>query len=184
MWSGRGKTDTFSNHVQNSGNMVKNQPRLRSLQFDVGSKMQVCISHVVDTGTFYCHLMEYRHQFDELMADMQETYSAARNPATDFKPGDCVIVRSDRENIFQRAKVIARQSDVVMVHCVDFGDVESVPHTLVWQVDDRHLQLPTQAVCCQLEGTDTSPENVADFLKEYVDSLGLTKRCDVYVAFG
>ena len=136
------------------------------VQFNLGSTVPVCISHVEDTGMFYCQLLENRIEIDELMLDLQQFYRSNSHQATSVKKGEAVIVRNGKEDVYHRAEVISASRLEVHVKYVDLGDSESVPHSKVWMIDQRHVTLPSQAICCQLDGAETfAPSAVASFLR-------------------
>ena len=136
------------------------------VQFNLGSTVPVCISHVEDTGMFYCQLLENRFEIDQLMLDLQQFYRNNSYQATSLKKGEAVIVRNGKEDVYHRAEVISASRHEVHVKYVDLGDSESVPHSKVWMIDQRHVTLPSQAICCQLDGAETfAPSAVASFLR-------------------
>ena len=136
------------------------------VQFNLGSTVPVCISHVEDTGMFYCQLLENRYEIDQLMFDVQQFYRNNSHQATSVKKGEAVIVRNGKENVYHRAEVISASRHEVHVKYVDLGDSEGVPHSKVWMIDPRHVTLPSQAICCQLDGAETFPPSaVASFLR-------------------
>ena len=136
------------------------------MQFNVGSTFPVCIFHVEDTGTFYCQLMENRWKIDELMVDLQTFYAENGLQATSLNKGDAVIVKNGKEDVCHRAVVLSASVHEVHVKYVDLGDTESVPHLKVLMIDERHVEMPSQAICCQLDETETlPPSTVAAFLR-------------------
>ena len=136
------------------------------VQFNLGSTVPVCISHVEDIGMFYCQLLETGFEIDELMLDLQQFYRNNSHQATSVKKGEAVIVRNGKEDVYHRAEVISALRHEVHVKYVDLGDSESVPHSKVWMIHQRHVTLPSQAICCQLDGAESfAPSAVASFLR-------------------
>ena len=92
------------------------------MQFNLGSTVPVCISHVEDTGMFYCQLLENRFEIDQLMLDLQQFYRNNSYQATSLKKGEAVIVRNGKEDVYHRAEIISASRHEVHVKYVDLGD--------------------------------------------------------------
>ena len=124
--------------------------------------LDVCISHVNSDGSFYCQLIKNAPALDTLMADMQFCYNET-SKSEERNDVPCVI-KSATDGAWYRTS----STSTVEAQLVDFGDKQQFYHKK--QIKPKHLELPIQALHCQLANVN---ENFQTALKKYESKVGL-----------
>ncbi|CAH0557520.1 unnamed protein product [Brassicogethes aeneus] len=118
----------------------------------VGITTKVSISWFHNPTHFYCQLKDNQDSFKKLMEDIQIAYKD-RKPES-VQCGAPIIGLFPEDNVLYRSHVLeVLDSGMYKVLYVDFGNVSVI--SKVWPIEKKFMNLPAQAVCCQL--VDISP---------------------------
>ena len=136
------------------------------LQLSVEAPVDVCISHVEETGQFYCQLLERANGLDRLMCDIKDSTLSPLKGA--IKEGTCCLARSPRDGVTYRAQILSGTVAGPHVHYVDFGVRETVPAPNLYYLPADFSEIPVYAVCCTLaESSHLTNQRVLSLLNKY-----------------
>ena len=127
------------------------------IQFNLGGSHDVCISHVEESGQFHCQLLENAQRLDQLMSALQHASAKPLLPQATTEDSPCLV---SKDNLFYRGKVLSKQRGGALVAFVDFGNEELVPEEDLFVIEPQFMQLPSQAIHCQLDGSESRPRDV------------------------
>lgn len=119
-------------------------------QLEVGSIVDVVVTHVESPSHFYCNLVQYR---DQLVAvtNTIATKGVLASPLLHPDVGVYCLARYSVDGEWYRAHVISADAHQVSVQFVDYGNVENVMASDLKQLEDKQLRtVATQAVKCGL----------------------------------
>ena len=138
------------------------------LQFNLGVEHYIVISHVEDSGYFYCQLLENAEQLDHIMNTMNQPLMKYKLLNPQVKIETPCLVRSSKDNVVYRAEVVSNSKMGVEVKLVDIGDTEFSTANSLYVIESNMFNLPPQAIYCSLAGTDRlPPSKVVDVLKHF-----------------
>ena len=149
------------------------------VQFDMGSLQDVCISHVEDSGYFFCQLLSGAKCLETCMEQILHSVSVhpCRLSQTSIKPGTPCLAKNLVDGIVYRSQIVLVSQEGVEVKFVDFGTVETVEPEVLFCISAEQMSLPTQAIYCSLSDTDDlPPSQIVDLLKQYESSVGLVAK--------
>ena len=120
-----------------------------------GQTFDVALSWINTPKDFWIQILDNGPELDDMMNKLHEFYSSLPAdkdllPDPDFGKA-CVALYHEDESWY-RARIVGLNSGVAEVLFVDYGNAEKVPLNLIKKVKQEFLQLPAQAVQCQLKG--------------------------------
>ncbi|XP_073530151.1 tudor domain-containing protein 15 [Phyllobates terribilis] len=146
-----------------------------SFDLEVGSREDVYVSFIYNTGRFYCHLLKNEKIFDTLMKTVVKLGKKLK-PAT--KPTELCLVKHDEDGNFYRVlSCPVKSSSLFLAFFVDFGDSQMVKNSELLPIPEDAgdiLFQPMQAIPCYLAGMKESPltiEAKAWFEEQSIDRL-------------
>ncbi|KAM6279778.1 LOW QUALITY PROTEIN: tudor domain-containing protein 6 [Porphyrio hochstetteri] len=156
---------------------------------EVGSTVSVVVSYIESPGHFWCQLSSRCLDLKVLMAEIQEYCKNSSHPHA--WPNFVCLARYSEDKKWYRALIInkAPSKDKVEVVYVDYGNRELVSLTDLRSIDERFLQLETQAFRCSLynliqpNGQDPFAwdEEATQVFRDFVDSSSCFElKCTVF----
>lgn len=123
-----------------------------------GQQLEVYITVLNDDQTFWCQSAN-SEELDKISSSVSEVGDEANhkpvNPGTLF-PGSPCVARFADDQLWYRAEVINKAGDELYVVFVDYGNKSQVNITDVREMPHLLVEIPPQALLCELEGFDTS----------------------------
>ncbi|XP_075409898.1 tudor domain-containing protein 6 [Tenrec ecaudatus] len=118
-------------------------------ELEVGSTVEVKVSHVENPGYFWCQLTRNIQGFRTLMGDIQDYCKNAAPPYQGLSPA-CLAKRTVSGK-WARAVIDGAQSaEQVKVTFIDYGDKETVPVKNIYSTREEFLAVRAQAFQCSL----------------------------------
>ncbi|XP_073424402.1 tudor domain-containing protein 15 [Dendrobates tinctorius] len=170
--------------LNDKGHLVlrKNVPSLHlhtyfysSFDLEVGSREDVYVSFIYNTGRFFCHLLKNEKILDSLMKTVEKLGNKLK-PAT--KPNELCIVKHAEDHQFYRVlSCPVKSSSLFLAFFVDFGDSHMVKSNELLPIPEDAVDIlfqPMQAIPCYLAGMKESHltiEAKAWFEEQYFDQL-------------
>uniref|UniRef100_A0A3B5AAS8 Tudor domain containing 6 n=1 Tax=Stegastes partitus TaxID=144197 RepID=A0A3B5AAS8_9TELE len=127
-------------------------------EFLEGQQLEVYITVLNDDQTFWCQSAN-SEELDKIASSVSEVGDATDYKHIDpgaFFPGSPCIARFSDDQLWYRADVIEKAGDMLSVVFVDYGNKSQVNITDVREVPPLLVEIPPQALLCELEGFDTS----------------------------
>ena len=122
---------------------------------DIGSTEAVYVTQTDSVASFWCQLVKFYSQLDELMGNL-ETFCNSKPAAVDFHVNMACGAKFSGDGSWYRGKVAAVYPDSVEVLFVDYGNSEKVPKSDIRNLSEDLIKLPTQAIHCTLENSSSS----------------------------
>ncbi|XP_040204461.1 tudor domain-containing protein 15 [Rana temporaria] len=144
-----------------------------TFDLEVGTKENIYITFIHNTGKFYCHLAKNENAVDVLMSKVSDLGKKI-NPETGEKLEELYIVKYTEDGDFYRALVHAVDSDHVLAFFVDFGDSHLVKKNELLPIPEEAADVlfePMQAIPCYLSGLkdSTFTTEANDWFEEHSD---------------
>ncbi|XP_064480857.1 tudor domain-containing protein 7-like isoform X2 [Ornithodoros turicata] len=126
----------------------------------------VFVTSAPSTDLVSFRLVDYSEQYEELANEMDQYYSEAMPMVIDPTEGGLYALRS--EDSWLRVQLVELMGSQAECYFVDHGDMDAVDSSKLRELEGRFLNLPFQAVQCQLEG-------LAEFAEEKLAAQLLAK---------
>ncbi|XP_069582928.1 tudor domain-containing protein 15 [Ranitomeya imitator] len=146
-----------------------------SFDLEVGSREDIFVSFIYNTGRFYCHLLKNEKILDTLMKAVKKLGNKLK-PAT--KPNElCIVKHAEDHNFYRVLSCPVKSSSLFLAFFVDFGDSHMVKSSELLPIPedaDDILFQPMLAVPCYLAGmkeTHLTTEAKAWFEEQCFDQL-------------
>ncbi|XP_048590347.1 tudor domain-containing protein 7-like [Nematostella vectensis] len=131
---------------------------LTSRMPDIGTTVEVYVSHINNLDDFYVQLKSFEDKLAELqdllMKDC-EVSSTILQPAKDM----FCVARFTEDDAWYRAQIqeciTNRDTTTVKVLYVDYGNTEYLPSTRLRHLLEKHAALPKMAIHCTLDGVES-----------------------------
>ncbi|XP_023977773.1 tudor domain-containing protein 6 isoform X1 [Physeter macrocephalus] len=118
-------------------------------ELEVGSTVEVKVSHVENPGYFWCQLTRNIKGFKALMCSIQDHCKNTATPYQGTTPA-CLAKRT-ASGKWSRALITgAQSSEHVNVIFVDYGDEEAVSVKNIYSISEEFLKVKVQAFRCSL----------------------------------
>lgn len=114
-----------------------------------GTTETVFVSHTDSVASFWCQLVRTSGELDEVMA-LLEKHCQSGTGIQDFPMDMACAAKFSEDESWYRGKVTAAYPDSVEVLFVDYGNTEKVPKSDICELTEELVQLPTQAIECEL----------------------------------
>ncbi|XP_063903150.1 maternal protein tudor isoform X3 [Zophobas morio] len=118
----------------------------------------VLISWFHNPTNFYCQIENTQEAFKKMMEEIQQAYKSHQSSGVEI--GAPVIALFPEDNVLYRAQILETVGKQFKVYYVDFGNVSIVDK--VWPIEMRFMELPAQAICCQLNGIEPPAQSWSD----------------------
>ena len=140
---------------------------MSSIQWKSGDKVNVFIPFVESPQKFYCQVSQNASDLDDLMAKLEEHYSADQETVTSISTGSFCVAQYE-DGGWYRAQVTQVRGQSVGVFYLDYGDAATLPLSRIRSIQPEFTTLPVQAVECCLKGYSTSsgPEDLKGLIIE------------------
>ncbi|XP_028253719.1 tudor domain-containing 6 [Parambassis ranga] len=150
--------------AQNTVGIADNEKSAASFKeqmFQIGSVLDVSVSHIESPNDFWCHLVQNTRNLNFLMHDIQVHYAVC-----EFEPHveNACVARHPDNKMWYRALVIHKhETPHVDVLFVDYGQTETVSLYDLRRICPKFLTLPGQAFRCSL----LNPTNPTSAINEW-----------------
>ncbi|KAG9466107.1 hypothetical protein GDO78_017214, partial [Eleutherodactylus coqui] len=127
-----------------------------SFDLEVGSKEDICVTYIYNTGKFYCHLAKNEKIFEKLMTEVGKIGDQVK-PVQ--KPNELCIVRYLEDGNLYRALPYPVNSSLFLAFFVDFGNSQMVRKSEMLSIPEDAVDIlfqPMQAIPCYLAGMKES----------------------------
>lgn len=125
---------------------------------NIGEKLEITVTWVFTIEKFYCQLISFASQFEEIMVSIQKKYSEMLElEAVIEKPevDSYCIAQFSEDNAWYRAKIVYVDGNKVGVRYIDYGNEEEVTRKKIKYILPQFALLPSQAVKCQMNDIKT-----------------------------
>ncbi|KAL6036790.1 hypothetical protein STEG23_035092 [Scotinomys teguina] len=118
-------------------------------ELEVGSTMEVKVSHIETPGSFWCQLVRDAQELRTLMYDIEDYCKS--EPAPYEGDTRACLARRTASGRWSRALICGAQSlELIRVVFVDYGDKEVVSMKDILSISDAFLKVRAQAFRCSL----------------------------------
>ncbi|NXS78081.1 TDR15 protein, partial [Erpornis zantholeuca] len=128
----------------------------KSEEMQMNSFYGAFVVYVINPSDFWIQTCRYQNEFQALMKNIACTYSQCRDDEMVLKkpePGLLCCARYSRDGCYYRAVVTKVFRVSIMVHFLDFGNIDTVPCHYVKILLPEFCDLPALAMCCSLACT-------------------------------
>ncbi|ERE89290.1 tudor domain-containing protein 6 [Cricetulus griseus] len=148
--AGQDKEKTTSDYSLLTLNFLKTTPDCCGKgELEVGSTVEVKVSHIETPGSFWCQLMRNAQGFRTLMCDIED-YCKSEPAPYEGDTRACLAKRTANGR-WSRALISGSQSlEHVRVAFVDYGDKDVVSMKNILSASDAFLKVRAQAFRCSL----------------------------------
>ncbi|XP_077344978.1 tudor domain-containing protein 15 isoform X1 [Lithobates pipiens] len=125
-----------------------------TFNLEVGTKENIYITFIYNTGKFYCQLAKNENTIDVLMKKVSDLGERLK-PETGKKVEELCIVKYTEDGFFYRALAHAVDSHYALAFFVDFGDSHMVKKNELLPIPEEDADVlfePMQAIPCYLSG--------------------------------
>ncbi|PFX27913.1 Tudor domain-containing protein 1 [Stylophora pistillata] len=135
--------------------------------FDIHKREEAYFLFAESPDCFWLQLERTGNALEELMEQIS-TLSDQELRRSQLQVGLPCLGKYTENDMWHRAEILQVQDDVnVMVSYVDYGNFETVPLDRLRPINDSHLKLPSQAICCRLaEVQGVDPGKITDYLNQ------------------
>ncbi|KAL4236389.1 Tudor domain [Mactra antiquata] len=144
-----------------------------TVPLNVGTSESVFVSYIDSVARFWCQLSRNVPQLDELMAKL-ETHCQTSKLFTDFPIGMACAAKFSEDGQWYRSEVTASYPDAVEVFFVDFGNTDKVPRSDICTLSEELVQLPRQAVECELLKCCSASNQISSKFTEMIGDQEVT----------
>ena len=141
--------------------------RVPNIQWKAGNTVDVFVPFVESMQKFFCQSTQNSGDLDDLMAKLEEHYSADQEVVSSISSGMFCVAKYE-DGGWYRAQVMQVREESIDVFYIDFGDTAVLPLSHVRTLAPEFSTLPAQAVKCCLKGFSNSngPETFKDLVIE------------------
>ena len=141
--------------------------RVPSIQWKAGDAVDVYVPFVESAQEFFCQSTQTAGDLDELMARLEEHYSADQEVVSSVSSGMFCVAKYE-DGGWYRAQVMQVREESIDVFYIDYGDTAVLPLSHVRTLTPEFSTLPAQAVKCCFKGFSNSngPETFKDLVIE------------------
>ena len=143
------------------------------VKVNIGSTEPVYVTQTDSVASFWCQLVKYYSQLDELMGTL-ETFCQSGKQPSDFTINMACGAKFSVDESWYRAKVTAVYPDSVEVLFVDYGNSEKVPKSDIRHLTKDLIELPVQTLHCTLENSAASTNQLTKTFRELVSDVELS----------
>ncbi|XP_004710940.2 tudor domain-containing protein 6, partial [Echinops telfairi] len=118
-------------------------------ELEVGSTVEVKVSHVENPGYFWCQLTRNIQGFRTLMSDIQDYCKNTATPYQGLSPA-CLAKRTVSGKWARAVIDGAPSAEQIKVTFIDYGDKDTVPVKNVYSTREEFLTVKAQAFQCSL----------------------------------
>ena len=137
-----------------------------AMPITLGSKEEGFISHLKSPDSFWIQLGFTEGDLTSLCEALATAYSSPvelrKLALPDPRPGQTCCAQFSKDQCWYRSTIIHSDGEEFKVHFVDWGNSESVSSKGIRLLKQEFLDLPLQAVHCQLSGASPVGENWSD----------------------
>ena len=137
------------------------------LQLTVGTTEGVFISHTDSVASFWCQPARTAGQLEDLMSQL-EVHCKSGREILDFPMDMACAAKFSEDESWYRAKVTAAYPDTIEVLFVDYGNTEKVSKSDVCELTEDLVQLPPQAIECELVNSSKASNQLTAKFKELI----------------
>ncbi|XP_045158547.2 uncharacterized protein LOC123524421 isoform X3 [Mercenaria mercenaria] len=137
------------------------------VQLNVGTTEGVFVSHTDSVASFWCQPVKTAAKLEDVMAQL-ETYCKSGTGLQDFPMDMACAAKFSEDDSWYRAKVTAAYPDSIEVLFVDYGNTEKVLKSDVCELTEELVQLPPQAVECELMNSSKASNQLTTKFTELI----------------
>ncbi|GLV42845.1 tudor [Carabus blaptoides fortunei] len=123
-----------------------------------GTTDKVTISWFYNPENFYCQMLTNQKEFRDMMCEIQTAYNGRSGIISTVNVGSSVIAEFSEDMILYRATILENKHPKYKVQYIDFGNISLVDITKLWQVEQRFMHIPVQALKCSVVGVKSASE--------------------------
>lgn len=138
---------------------------------EVGKDITAYISWIENPHSFWIQPEEKAETLENLVGELQEHYAAGGNRMDNVKSGDTVVAKFSEDEAWYRAYVENIQDSNTTVRFVDYGNTDKVSKGELFKVAENFLQVPAQALRCNLSGVKPLQSGWSADTKDIMQSL-------------
>ena len=135
------------------------------VKVNIGSTEPVYVTQTDSVASFWCQLVKYYSELDELMGKLETLCQSGTTPG-ELKVNMACGAKFSGDQNWYRSKVTAVYPDSVEVLFVDYGNSEKVPKSDIRHLTEEVVELPVQALHCTLENSAASTNQLT---KKFLD---------------
>ncbi|KAM6185129.1 tudor domain-containing protein 6 [Rhynchocyon petersi] len=159
-------------------------------ELEVGSTVEVRVSHVESPGYFWCQLTKNTQEFQTLMCSIQDYCKNTATPYQGTTPA-CLALRTVNGK-WSRALISGvRSAELATVIFVDYGNKDTVSVKSIYSISEEFLIVKSQAFRCSLYNlirpTGQNPfvwdEKAVQVFREFIDNAwerNLELKCTIF----
>lgn len=114
-----------------------------------GSYWDVFVTYAPSTDEVFFRLVDHSDNYEQLATEMEQFYTTQSMPVTEFV--ELAMYATMVDNSWLRVQLLQVSEGKAECYFVDHGDVDAVELSKIQELEHRFLNLPAQAVQCQLE---------------------------------
>ena len=163
---------------------ARNQQSFTSLNYTVGSRVDVYLSHIDSPTSFYCQPLELTGELDTMMTKLASTMAESQpEPVQSAVVGQICLARFHEDGEWYRAMVNSVTSDEeIQVTFVDYGNSEWTSRDHLAVLPKEFLSIQVQAVHCSVFETMSSKvEWPQDKVEEFQNLIPESEHCTLTV---
>ena len=138
-----------------------------------GSTEAVYVTQTDSVASFWCQLVKYYSQLDEVMGKLDTSCQSSASPV-DFTVNMACGAKFSGDQSWYRAKVTAVYPDSVEVLFVDYGNSEKVQKSDTRHLTEDLVDLPAQAIHCTLENSASSTNQLTKKFLELTSDVEIS----------
>lgn len=138
---------------------------------EVGKDITAYVSWIENPHSFWIQPEEKAETLENLVGELQEHYAAGGNRMDNVKSGDTVVAKFSEDGAWYRAYVENIQDSNTTVRFVDYGNTDKVSKSELFKVAENFLQVPAQALRCNLSGVKPLQSGWSADTKDIMQSL-------------
>lgn len=138
---------------------------------EVGKNITAYVSWIENPHSFWIQPEEKAETLENLVGELQEHYAAGGNRMDNVKSGDTVVAKFSEDEAWYRAYVENIQDSNTTVRFVDYGNTDKVSKSELFKVAENFLQVPAQALRCNLSGVKPLQSGWSADTKDIMQSL-------------
>lgn len=138
---------------------------------EVGKDITAYVSWIENPHSFWIQPEEKAETLENLVGELQEHYAAGGDRMNNVKSGDTVVAKFSEDEAWYRAYVENIQDSNTTVRFVDYGNTDKVSKSELFKVAENFLQVPAQALRCNLSGVKPLQSGWSADTKDIMQSL-------------
>lgn len=138
---------------------------------EVGKDITAYVSWIENPHSFWIQTEEKAETLENLVGELQEHYAAGGDRMDNVKSGDTVVAKFSEDEAWYRAYVENIQDSNTTVRFVDYGNTDKVSKSELFKVAENFLQVPAQALRCNLSGVKPLQSGWSADTKDIMQSL-------------